>query len=927
MPGLPVPSPSSLASLLPTSFSWPVSFGAPFFLVLLLVLPAFYVLARRRGKVPRGPWPASLWLRLGVATLLILSLAGLRLPAPAKSVTTVFVLDQSESIPADIREGAKNWVRDAMGQQGPDDRAGIVTFGGEAKVELPLGKARDHPVWGEPPAGQATDVGAALELAADLLPPAGSGSIRRIVLLSDGNETRGSAQRTLQRPQLQDVEVAVLGLPQRLQDTALTSFVAPPALRDGEPAELRLAVTSPIDQQGRLRISANGQQVSEQTVDLPTGPSELTVPVGDLAQGFWAFHAELAVDGDSRSENNESWAYTVVREPARVLLVEDTPGTASEVRRVLTEAHVRVDTIRSADLSPDPAALAGYDSVVLANVSATALGRPRMEALQRLVSQQGKGLIVIGGDQTFGLGDYADTPLEETLPVTVQPPDRDQVASLALVLVIDRSGSMAATDTVDRRASRLDLAKEGAILAVETLKEGDQAGVVAFDTNAQWIAEIQTLGGPNDVRNVGNRISTIQLGGGTDFVDALSVAYRGLLQSSARVKHVILLTDGEAPEAGIPQLLAAMRRAGITVSTLGVSNDISGSGRAVLERIARTGQGRSYFTNTPNDVPRIMTQEARLAGRSYKEEHDFKPRLMTAAPAVRGLVPTEFPDLHGYVRTSPKRAAEVVLASDQSEPILAEWQYGLGRALVWTSDAQGPWAQDWASPDAPTDAFRRLWTQAVRWTMPAPANPDLRVSVTSDGATAAVRVESFTPDGDYRNLLQTAVDASLPDGSGQRIPLPQTAPGHYEGTFPLSGPGVYALQVTQTDDAGNVVASETTGYALPYPPEYAVTPANRILMERLAAETGGPVLDRPSEAWRRDTRHALQPQDVWREALALALVLFVADVAVRRLRPGARDVRAAGDLTRRWAGRLHPRRWPRVRPLLHPLQAGRGRSR
>ena len=182
---------------------------------------------------------------------------------------------------------------------------------------------------------------------------------------------------------------------------------------------------------------------------------------------------------------------------------------------------------------------------------------------------------------------------------------------------------------------------------------------------------------------------------------------------------------------------------------------------------------------------------------------------------------------------------------------------------MWTSEAEGAWGRDWAAPGAVSEAFKRLWPQAVRWTMAAPASPDLRVSVTRTGSTPQVRVESFTPEGTYRNLLQTVADVSLPDGSGQRIPLPQTGPGRYEGRFPLAGAGVYALQVTQTDEARAPRGRQTTGYALPHLPEYAVNPANRILLERLAAETGGPVLNRPQEAWRRDTRHALQPQDVW----------------------------------------------------------------
>ncbi|MGH2367228.1 MAG: VWA domain-containing protein, partial [Chloroflexota bacterium] len=586
----------------------PVSFTHPVYLLLLLLLPGFYVLARRatrgRRRVPRGPWRTALWLRLGVALAVVLALAGLRLPVPARSVDTVFVLDASESIPADIREGAKNWVRQAISKRGPDDLVGIVTFAGEARVELPLGTARDHTEWGEPPPGDGTDVGAALELAAELLPPAGSGSLRRIVLLSDGNETRGDAQRALLRPQLRDVEVAVLSLPQRLQDTAITGFVAPSALRVGAPAELRVAVSSPLDQQGQLRVWANDHLIVEQTVDLQHGPKEIAVNAGELAEGFWAFRAALDVGDDSRPENNESWAYTVVREPARVLLVEGAPGEADAVGQALAEAKIEVDRLAPAELPVDLDRLAEYESIILANVSADSLAQDRMVALQRHVSERGKGLVVIGGKQTFGLGGYTDTPLEEALPVTVQPPDRDQVATLAILLVIDRSGSMGTTDTLDRRATRLDLAKEGAVKAVETLKEGDQVGVIAFDTNAQWVTDVQTITGPGDVQSISSRIATIQVGGGTDFGPPLEQAYRGLQQVQARVKHVVLLTDGDDPSAGrLTPLLSLMRREGITVSTVGVSYD---SGTAVLERIARLGQGRHYFTNSPNDVPQIM---------------------------------------------------------------------------------------------------------------------------------------------------------------------------------------------------------------------------------------------------------------------------------------------------------------------------------
>ncbi len=903
----------------------PISFSHPIFLVLLAAIPGFYLLARRQRRVPRGPWPVALWLRALVAVLLVLALAGLRAPAPAKSVATVFVVDLSSSVPEDVREAAKNWVRQALAKQGPDDLAGIVTFGREARVELPLGKARDHAEWGPPPDGNASNVQAALELAASLLPPPGSGPLRRLVLLSDGNETLGDAQRALLRPQLRDVEIAVRPLPALVDDTAVTSLTVPPALREGEPASIRLGVYSPISQEGLVRVwaQAGAEQylLFERQVQLQSGPNEIPIGDSDLSKGSWAIHATLAVDGDSRPENNESWAFTIVGEPARVLLVEGVPDDAAAVRNALAAARIQVDRRRPQQLPAQVEELLSYDSVILSNVHGQDLRKEQMATLQRYVGERGRGLVLIGGERTFGLGDYADTVLEEVLPVSVQPPDREQASTLALLLVIDRSGSMSTADTGDRRTTRMDLAKEGAIKAVETLQEGDQVGVIAFDYTPRWISDVRTIRGRADIQAIADRIATVTPDGGTDIYAALEYAYKGMQQVSARVKHVILLTDGEqGTPMPFPTLINMMRRAGITLSTVGITSDIGGRAQQDMMDWARRGGGRYYFTNTARDVPQIMTQEARLAGRSFKQERDFRPRLVTPAPAVRGLVPAELPQLHGYVRVSPKPSAETVLTSDQEEVVLAQWQYGLGRALAWTSDAQGAWSKDWVG----TDAFNRLWPQAVRWTMAAPVDPSTQIAVRADGDLATITVDSVEPTGEFRNRLRSYADVVSPDGAGRRVPLPQVAPGRYAGRFALAGPGVYFIHVTQMDDNGETVASQTTGYALPHLPEFQLTPANRVVLERLAADSGGPAITRPEDAWRRDTRHALQPQDVWNYLLMAAIALFVVDVAVRRLRPTFADVALAGRAIRRaTVERLPAIRLPRVH--LHPLQAARRR--
>ncbi|MGI8424944.1 MAG: VWA domain-containing protein, partial [Chloroflexota bacterium] len=885
----------------------------------------FWVLARRQRIAPRGPWPLVLWLRVAIALLVILALSGLRLPARPKSIATVFVVDLSESVPNDIQEATKTFVRQSLQKGGPDDRAGIVTFGETARVELPLGRARDHPAWSTPPPGKGSNLGAALQLAGNLLPAPDSGPLRRIVVLSDGNETRGDAQRDLLRPQLRDVEVAVLALPARLQDTAITSFVVPPAVREGEPVELRVSIYSPTQQDARLRLYADVATtpflIHDEPIRLENGATETAVFVNDLQPAAWSFRAELQSSADSLPENNTSWAYTIVGDAARVLVVEGSGGSAPELRAALTAGRMIVEATSPAALATQAERLAQYDTIFLNNVHAAELGPARQQALRDAVATYGRGLVVIGGESTFGLGDYADTPLEEALPVTVQPPDKDQAASLALVLVIDRSGSMSATDTGDRRASRMDLAKEGAIQAVETVQEGDQVGVIAFDYDARWISDVKTIRSAADIRSVTERISTIQADGGTDIYRAMELAYRGLQQVQARIKHVIVLTDGEqGSPMPFPTLVNAMRRTGITVSTLGIAS--SGSAAATLQNIARLGQGRYYVTNNARDVPRIMTQEARLAGRSFKQERDFKPRLVNSAPAVRGLVPAEFPDLHGYVRVSPKTAAETILSSDQEEAILAQWQFGLGRALVWTADGEGAWSKDWVG----TAQYRRLWQQAARWTMPAPAQPGIQVQVREVDGQAYVRVDSVEPSGEFRNHLITSAEVAHPDGSGRRVSLPQSAPGRYEGRFPVGMPGVYFFAVTQRTEQGEEVARQLTGYAVPQLAEYRLAEPNRVLLERLAAETGGPLVRRAEDAWRRDTVRKLQPQDVWQYLIMAALVLFVVDVGVRRLKPSLYDLAGVDLAVRR---RLSRARLPRV-PLpalkLHPIQGRKARS-
>ncbi len=904
----------------------PDLFTHPQWLALVAVVPLFVWLLRRRparrsghtiGRVER--W-TPLVPRLLVILLLILALAGLKLPAPPQSTATVFVIDQSASIPNDIQAATRSWVEGALGTAGPDDLAGIVTFDKTARVELPLGKHREHSAWRVPNGGEGTDLEAALRLAAALLPPAESGPLRRIVLLTDGNETQGSAEAALLRPELRGIEIAVWSLPPPLLDPALTALTAPPAAREGEPLEVRIGTSTAQEVTGRLRLWANDQVIADDTVTLGPGPREYVVTREGLPAGFYGLRATLEVDEDRREQNNEVAGFTVVSPAAHVLLVEGQAGEGAAVQQALSAAQITTQLTQPSELPTSTAQLEQYDGVVLVNVAAGAMTTSQMGTLQRYVEDSGKGLVNIGGRASYQREDFANSPLEAALPVSISTPEDDEVATLALLLVLDRSGSMTMADARQGKLSRIDLAKEGAIQAVRTVQLGEYVGVMAFDFTPYWAVPLRQLRTTQDIQDAVIRISLISADGGTNIYQALRDARLAIARTQAQVKHIVLLSDGESSEDRFSSLLSRIRQDGITVSTVAVGSD---AGTALLESIAQAGQGRYYFTSTPDNIPQIMTNEARLAARSQEQERTFTPRMVASAPAVKGMDPLDWPELTGYMRVNAKPSAEILMQSDLGDTILAQWQLGLGRSVAWMADAGEEWAAAWRD-DA---AFARLWPQAVRWAMAPPAPADLQVTIETDGDLATVRVESREADGSFRNLAATRLDVVGPDGEGRGLAVPQVAPGSYAVTFAAAERGPYAVQVTHTAADGTVIAQTTTGFAIPYAREYAAARANRVLLERLAAETGGLRLDSPAASFSRDTVREWQSQPLWPYLFAAALVLFIADVAVRRFRLTPTDLPAAvGALAGRlWAWR--PARWRAALRGLSPLRASRSRPR
>ena len=474
-------------------------------------------------------------------------------------------------------------------------------------------------------------------------------------------------------------------------------------------------------------------------------------------------------------------------------------------------------------LPTDFASLATYDSIVLVDVARLRLSDRQLGALQVYVRDLGRGLVMIGGPESYGAGGYQRTPIEETLPVDMGVRDRQKQPDIALVVVIDQSGSMAAChcNTFNQGGGgagmggvqKVDIGKEAILRAAAALTERDELGVVAFNEAAHWVVRTQPLGNVEDLQG---SIAGIRADGQTNIFAGLDQAVESLEGATATRRHIILLTDGWSSSGQYDEILARMKAAGITLSTVGAG----GGSNPFLEGLAQQGGGRFYDAANPSSIPDIFLKETQQVSGQQIVEEPFFPIQTSSSPILRGLE-DGLPQLRGYNGTTIKPAAQSVLVTARDDPLLAQWQYGLGRSVAWTSDATGRWAKDWVA----WPGFNRFFSQLVSWTFPGEETGGIEATFESDGNQTGLRVESVESDGSPRDFYSTTAVVVGPTLEPQTVDLVQIAPGVYEAPLGEIDPGAYAVRITQTRP-GSSPLGRTVGLVAQTPAEYRVLGAN-----------------------------------------------------------------------------------------------------
>src|SRR6266566_3491760 len=844
-----------------------LTFEQPLLLLLLLPIGTLVFLAWQRMSLPfpKAQRYMILACRLALFTLVISALAGAALALPVSRQAVVFVGDISASTTPQ-RAFMEQWINNAIRHKRPDDQVGIVAVGRNALVEQSVRTQIDFSQFQSTPDTNYTDLATGLQLAAAILP---SDSERRIVLLTDGQQNIGDALQEAQLLQQQGIRLDIVPLPTFSGPEArIDSLDAPTALRTNERFLLHTKIYSTVSQQVILRLYLDQKLLLQQSLHLNIGKQEVTFSLLAPPAGFHTFRITLEAPLDTIAQKNEAAAFINVQGPPNVLVVEGQPGAGQNIIAALraTKINVAVDTPSEVPISLQD--LAGYTTVVLADVPALDLGPTRMQVLQSFVRDLGRGLVVSGGENSYGVGGYANTPLEKTLPVKMDIPQHKDTPTIAVVLIVESLESDIG----------VNISKEAAKGVVSLLTPRDYIGVsAAYGTLAipmQHVTNKTAVDQAIDALSPNDPGSYLP-----DLVNAESV----LLHSDAKIKHVILLGDGDAFDSYATQVLK-MAKENISVSTV-ATNANNYQELGIMQQIAAWGRGRFYQADNPNSIPQILLKVTRQAARRAIVEEPFVPAIVGSHPILTGLGP--LPQLNGYVATTPKPAAQLVLISHRDDPVLAVWQYGLGRVAAWTSDALGLWTANWLS----WSGAARWWANLVTWTLPPPES-QLIVNGEIAGGNGHIIVDLPSGTTATAGVASQQVQARIiaPDRSQQTVTLQPSAPGRWEGNFPTTQVGVYLMRVTwQARNSSNTgfssQLSTTSGLVVPYSPEFQTSGTDVHFLNLLAHAGSGTMLGANdyAAAFAQNVPpvYAALPITFW--LFALAALLLPVDIALRRL--------------------------------------------
>jgi Mg-chelatase subunit ChlD len=821
--------------------------------------------ALARGNPLAGRRRILLAARVATLLLVAAALIGLPIPAPDRGENLVVVagphlLGERGVAPliARIDEAAEH---DRIA--GGTSRLGLVTVDAVSRVVADLGDdAKGKLLATAATNPQGANLEDALALAAAMLP---AGAPGRIVVVSDGNETRGDAVRALPAMLERGVRIDVIPTNSLTTGEVLIEQVsAPERVYAGDTFRLQAVVYSHGPSPATVRILKDGETIVERSLELPAGRSRIDTDIPNAIAGRARYEVVVDAPGDAFPQNNRNGVLIDVAPAPDVLIVAAQPAWADVLAKALALQEIKskvVEPRRAPFYLKDWLAYAG---IVLMNVPAIDLTTQQQELIEKAVADHGRGLLLLGGENSFGPGGYYETPLERVSPLSSRVP-RD-APKVALAFVLDRSGSM---QRDEGGATRLDIAKQATLSAIRLLHEDSLISIVVFDSEAKVLLPLRRA---KDATAVTQALAGLEPGGGTAIHPGLVEALRQLEGVDAMAKHIVVMSDGLSQPGDFPGILKAISEQGISVSTVAIGEGADGTR---LEEIARVGKGAFHATQDFKALPSILSQEALLLSGKPVEEREALPVWSDRSAEFFAGLPGAMPPIHGYVLTTRKSEADLHLvvsdAKQEPVPLLASWRYGNGRVVALTTQGAGAWSRDWQ----PMREYPLLWAQMLRHVMPAMHADGLGARMVRHGDDVTVLVDAANPDGTARAGLRVSALLAGGDSESMEIALTETSAGHHIGHTSLQGTGDFVLRA-----AADRAKAETPLHVA-YPAIYAFSRANPDRLVALAAMTGGRVLADTEPIFAGGERRWVAARDSWKIWVLAALALFLADLIIR----------------------------------------------
>ncbi|TLD70115.1 VWA domain-containing protein [Phragmitibacter flavus] len=785
---------------------------------------------------PRGLMLGAFLLRVLGIVLLVLALCQPFVREKSDEAHIVFMVDVSQSVDLASAKGALDQVDAGVKKLRQGDSSTLFAMA-DGLREKPLADFRTMlESWDKGLADDAfrahSKIGESL-LAARLAFP--SGKARRLIVFTDGVDTEEKTEASLE--QLRDEDVDVLFVPLKgltAPEAALVGLDSASSLAfHGEVLRLTARVVTNQPMNAKVRLLNKGVAVQEKEVELKPGQearvwfdTEMNTP------GPTVWSAELVPAKDHFAVNNHATTTITVKGKPRLLVIHEDERKMRLFTRALKEQDFDVDLRGKRGLPDTMEELLSFDAVMIANLSATDMTPRQMNLLRRYVADFGGGLIMTGSENSFGLGGYYKTPVEEVLPLISRFEKEKEKPSLAMVLVIDKSGSM--------QGLPMELARQAAKSAAELLGQQDQIAVIGFDGDAQVFCELTSASQQGTIQAA---IDSMEASGGTNMYPGMVLGKEMLERTSAKVKHMICLTDGQTQDADHLGLTQEMVNSGVTVSSVGLGE---GAARELLQQIADVGRGRYYESNDPQSLPQIFTKETAQASKSAVQEGLFQPVGITEHPMLAGYDADGLPVILGYVMTEAKPSAQVLLAAEQGDPMLAVGRFGLGIGLAYTSDLTENWGGEWLV----WDGCGAFWAQVLRGALRKADTEGVTVRDEVNHGEWVIDVDRRGEDASPLNHLQWKVQTLDQNGNTQDIKMLETGLGRYQARLPLGSSKHLSLRLHDTTED----KLEVRHYHAPYPAEYrldgevpdALTTLPTYYVDRLLANL--PVASQPKPA-------------------------------------------------------------------------------